>query len=150
MKNTLLLCVLLLTFVFTASAQTNSLPKVYVAPMQDGFDSFISAALIKNKVPVVVTTDESTADYIITGQAVKGQNKWYDTVFGAERDRNQGSIKLLRVSDKSIAWAGAAGDKSFWWGAMKGGGQAKVSNRLARQLKKEFFNGKNVSAKTVQ
>ncbi|MGI8849141.1 MAG: hypothetical protein ACR2HT_03115 [Pyrinomonadaceae bacterium] len=145
MKNTILLCALLLTFVFTVSAQTNSQPKVYVASMENGFDSFISAALIKNKVPVVVTIDESTADYIITGQAVKGQNKWYDTVFGGERDRNQGSIKLLRVSDKSIAWAGASGDKSFWWGAMKGGGEAKVSNRLARQLKKEFCNGKNVS-----
>lgn len=115
-------------------------PKVFVAPMEEGFDNFITAALIKNKVYVDITTDESQAEYIITGNSVKGQNKWYDTVFGAERDRAQGSIRLLKVADKSVAWAGSAGDRSIWWGAMKRGGQEKVANRLARKLKTEFFN----------
>jgi hypothetical protein len=141
MKNLLMLTTLFLAFSSFTFAQTAQ-PKVFVAAMDEGFDSFISAALLKNKVPVTITADEAQADYIITGQAVKGQNKWYDTVFGSERDRNQGSIKMLRVSDKSIVWAGAAGDKSMWYGAMKRGGQAKVSNRLARLLKKEFFKVK--------
>lgn len=123
----------------TSVSSTSSLPKVFIAPMEEGFDSFVSAALIKNKVPVDITTDEKTADFVIVGQAVKGQNKWYDTVFGAERDRNQGSLKMIRVTDKSVVWAGAEGDRSVWWGAMKRGGQAKVANRLARSLKKEFF-----------
>jgi hypothetical protein len=129
-----------LMFLFSIAAAAQA--KVFIAPMEEGFDTFIAAALIKNKVPVVITTDESQAEYIITGGAVKGQNKWYDTVFGAERDRNQGSIKLLKVADKSIAWAGSAGDRSVWWGAAKRGGQSKVANRLARLLKKEYFNGK--------
>jgi hypothetical protein len=123
-----------------AAAQT----KVFIAPMDEGFDSFLAAALLDNKVPVAITYDECSAAYVITGHAVKGQNKWYDTVFGAERDRNQGSIKLLRVSDKSVVWAGAAGDRSLWWGALKSGGQKKVANRLARELKKEYFDGRPV------
>lgn len=138
MKKLFLPLIFIAALSAAALAQTDK-PKVFIAPMEEGFDSFIAAALIKNKVPVMITTDETQAEYIITGRAVKGQNKWYDTVFGAERDRNQGSIQLLRVSDKSVAWAGSAGDKSFWYGAMKRGGQAKVSNRLARQMKKEFF-----------
>jgi hypothetical protein len=129
-----------LTVLFSVAAFGQS--KVYIAPMDEGFDSFISAALIKNKVPVTITTVEADAEYIITGRAVKGQNKWYDTVFGGERDRNQGSIKLLRVSDKSVVWAGAEGDNSIWWGAWKRGGQTKVANRLARELKKDYFNGR--------
>jgi hypothetical protein len=132
----------ILIFIFCAVISARNQPKIFIAPMENGFDSFIAAALIKNKVPVTITTEEDQAEYIITGSAVKGENKWYDTVFGAERDRNQGSIKLLRVEDKSIVWAGSAGDKSFWWGAAKRGGQSKVANRLARQLKKEYFNGK--------
>ena len=128
-------------FVFGLT-QTKAQTKVFIAPMEENFNDFIAAALIKNNVPVVITTDDSSAEYIITGGAVKGQNKWYDTVFGAERDRNQGSIKLLRQSDKTIVWAGAEGDKSFWWGAMKRGGQSKVANRLARSMKKEFFDKK--------
>lgn len=139
MKISILFVALILTLSTIALAQQ---PKVFIAPMEEGFDGFITAALIKNKVPVSITTDESQADYIITGGAVKGQNKWYDTVFGAERDRNQGSIKLLKVSDKTIVWAGSAGDRSVWWGAAKRGGQSKVANRLARLLKKDYFNGK--------
>lgn len=144
MKKIFLSTLLLAAFSITASAQT-SLPKVYIAPMQEGFDSFIAAAFIKNKVPVSITSVESEAQYVISGQAVKGQNKWYDTVFGSERDRNQGSIKMLKVADKSVVWAGSAGDKSFWWGSLKRGGQSKVANRLARQIKKDYFNGKPTS-----
>lgn len=138
MKKLMLSILFILSFSVLAFAE-NSQAKVYIVPMEEGFDTFIAAALIKNKVPVTITTVESEAEFIITGQAVKGQNKWYDTVFGAERDRNQGSIKLLKVSDKSIVWAASAGDRSVWWGAMKRGGQSKVANRLARQLKKEYF-----------
>jgi hypothetical protein len=115
-------------------------PKVFIAPMDDGFDSFLAAAILDNKVPLTITMEECSAAYIIIGQAVRGQSKWYDTVFGAERDRNQGSIKLLKVSDKTVVWAGAAGDRSLWWGALKSGGQKKVANRLARELKKEYFS----------
>lgn len=126
--------------VFVCSISMQAQPRVFIASMDEGFDSFLAAALLDNKVPISITTDECAANYVITGQAVKGQNKWYDTVFGAERDRNQGSIKLLKVSDRTIVWAGAAGDRSIWWGALKSGGQKKVANRLARELKKEFFN----------
>lgn len=123
-----------------AFAQT-SRPKVFVAPMNEGFDSFVTAALVENKVPVVITTVETEAEFIITGDSVKNPSKWYDTVFGVEKDRNQGSIKLLKVADKSIAWAGSAGDKSVFFPALKSGGKTKVANRLARKLKKDYFKG---------
>ncbi len=89
----------------------------------------------------VISEDE--AEYIITGIAIKGTGKWYDTVFGSEKDRNQGSIKLLKVSDKSLVWAGAAGDKrGFWSPAWTKTGLNKVALRLAKKMEKEYFNGK--------
>src|SRR5687767_9385263 len=92
----------LLLVLFAFSLVAFAQPKVYIAPMEGGFDSFLAAALIENGVPVTITTVEGAASFIISGQAVKGQNHWYDVVFGAERDRNQGSIRLLKVSDRSI------------------------------------------------
>ena len=56
-------------------------PQVFVAPMEEGFDSFLTAALLDNDLPVRVTADECSASYVITGGSVRGQNKWYDTVF---------------------------------------------------------------------
>ncbi len=109
--------------------------------MDEGFHTFITASLIREKVPVTVTADEAEADFIITGNSVKGNNKWYDTVFGSEKDRNQGSIQMIRVSDKSVVWAGSAGDKSFWFNEFKKGGKQKVADRLAKRMKKEYFKG---------
>ncbi|MGI8786804.1 MAG: tetratricopeptide repeat protein [Pyrinomonadaceae bacterium] len=121
--------------VSTKIRNTATKPKIFIAPTQDGFGNFISAALLENKVPVQITASEEAADYIIVSSSAKGQNKWYDTVFGTEKDRNQGSIKVIRVSDKTVVWASASGDKSFWFSEFKSMGQSKVANRLARKLK---------------
>lgn len=113
-------------------------PRMYIAPTQDGFGNFISAAILENKVPVLITTSEEMADYVIVSSSAKGSNKWYDTVFGVEKDRNQGSMKVIRVSDKTVVWASASGDMSFWFNGIKNMGQSKVANRLARKLKDDL------------
>lgn len=109
--------------------------------MENAFDSFITAALVREKVPVVIVTDEALADYVITGVAVKGSNKWYDTLFDKGKDRNQGSITVLRRTDKTVAWAGAAGDRSFWFASIKKTGLQKVAGRLAHRMRQELFKG---------
>jgi hypothetical protein len=113
--------------------------RLFIAPMERDFETYMMAAILKNKLPVVIVTDEKQADYVVSGNAVKGPHKWYDTIFGASRDREQASIKLLRRTDQTIAWAGSAGDKSLWLGSYKGGGMAKVANRLARQMRDNYF-----------
>lgn len=133
-------------FFFNINAQTpneeNRLPKVFIAPMKDNFDSFITAALIKRKVPVSIVTNEDLADYLLIGNSITGEHKWYDTIFGDDKDRVQGTLQLLSTSDKSIVWAGSAGDKTYWFRAWRKSGQIKVAQRLADSLRKEFFNKK--------
>lgn len=115
--------------------------KFYVAPMPEGFDGFISAEILKRKLPITVVADERAADFIITGGTNKGVHKWYDTVFGSgyERDRNQGNIRVIRVRDQTVVWAGEAGDRSLWWGALKKGGQRKVADRIIGKMNSQFI-----------
>jgi hypothetical protein len=115
--------------------------KFYVAPMPDGFDGFVSAEILKRNLPITVVADERAADFIITGGTNKGVHKWYDTVFGSgyERDRNQGNIRVIRVKDQTVVWAGEAGDRSLWWGALKKGGQRKVADRIVGKMNSQFI-----------
>ena len=141
MKKLLPLLILMLVG-FTFGQTANNRPKVFIAPMESGLNEFLTAALIQEKVPIDIIVADDGAEYVIRGTAVKGENKWYDTVFGNEKDRNQASVTILRASDKSIVWAGSAGDKSIWFPAWAKGGQRKVAERLAKAIKKNYFNGR--------
>jgi hypothetical protein len=43
--------------------------KVFVAPMPDGFDEYLKAAIEKKKVPVELVANKDQAEFQITGQA---------------------------------------------------------------------------------
>jgi abortive infection bacteriophage resistance protein len=74
----------------------------------------------------------------LSGLLKRAINKWSDTIFGKEKDRNQGSIKVINRKDKTVVFAAASGDKSFWFSGMKKTGQKKVAQRLADKLKDYF------------
>ena len=129
---------ILLLLLLAAGVFAQQQAKVYIVPMENDFDTFLSAAIISKKVPVLITLDEASADYVIVGASVKGDNKWSDTIFGNEKDRNQGSVKVVNPKDKTIVFAASAGDKSFWFSGLKKTGQKKVAERLADKLKDYF------------
>ena len=123
------------------SSETPYNARFYVAPMEEGFDGLVSALMIEKKLPVIIVVDENLADFIVVGATNKGPHKWYDTVFGGgyERDRTQGSIRVIRVKDKTVIWASQAGDRSIWWGSLKKGGRRKVAERLVNKMKDRLF-----------
>jgi hypothetical protein len=57
---------------------------------------------------------------------------------GVERDRNQGNIQIVDVKQKTVVWAGEAGDRSFWWGSLKKGGTRKVAERTVNKMKDQI------------
>lgn len=109
--------------------------KMFIAPMENGLDGFIAPEIVKKKIPLVVVTEETQADYILTGASLKADDHWYNTVFGG-KDKNEGNVRLLNVKTKEMIWAGEAGDRSLWWGNLKRGGERKVADRIVEQLKK--------------
>jgi hypothetical protein len=112
--------------------------KLYIAKMEGDLDGFLAAEIVKVKLPVTVVLDETAADYVLSGVSLKEDDKWYHVVFGG-KDKNEGNVRLLCVKDKTMVWAGEAGDRSLWWGGLKRGGQRKVAERIVKQLKKDLF-----------
>jgi hypothetical protein len=112
--------------------------RLFVSSMQGNLDGFISAEIVKKKLPVGLTTDESTADYVLTGSSIKADDKWYHVAFGG-KDKNEGNVALIRVKDKTVVWAGEAGDRSMWLGGWKRGGERKVADRIVSKMKQDLF-----------
>jgi len=119
--------------------------KIYIAPMKGNLHPFIAAEIVKKKLPVVVVTEKKKAEYILAGSFIKGDDKWYHTAFGAT-DKNEGSVQLLNVKDKTLVWAGDAGDRSLFLGGWNRGGQSKVADRIVNKMKRDLFSHRRTAA----
>ena len=154
MRHCMLAVLALLTLAFTqAVAQNKSVKhslagaKIYIAPMKGNLHPFIASEIVKKKLPVVVVTDKTKADYILAGSFLKGEGKWNRTALGIT-DKNQGSVQLLNVKDKTLVWAGAAGDRSMILGGWSRGGQSTVADRIVNKMKKDLFSQGNTNPYT--
>jgi hypothetical protein len=107
--------------------------------MEGDLDKHITSQIGKKKLPVTLVLDEQEADYIITGAALKGDDKWYQSVLGTAKDKNEGSIQVINAKERTMVWAGEAGDRSLLWGRLARGGKGKVASRLIDKMKKELF-----------
>lgn len=113
--------------------------RIFVSKMEGDLDKHITSQIGKKKLPVTLVLDEQEADYIITGAALKGDDKWYQSVLGTAKDKNEGSIQVINAKERTMVWAGEAGDRSLMWGRLARGGKGKVASRLIDKMKKELF-----------
>ncbi|MGH9967223.1 MAG: hypothetical protein ACREBG_05245 [Pyrinomonadaceae bacterium] len=123
-------------------SQRHTIPegsRIYISPMEGKLEGFIAAELVKKKLPIIVVIDDKQADYIIAGASIKGDDKWFHSIFGTGKDKNEGNIQVISVKDKTVIWAGEAGDRSLWWGDVRRGGQRRVADRLIDKMKKDLF-----------
>jgi len=111
--------------------------KVFIAPMQNGLEGFIAAEIIKQKLSLVILTEEASADYIMTGGSIKADDHWYNAVWGG-KDKLEGSVRLVSVKEKTMVWAGEGGDRSLFLPGFKRGGERKVADRIISQMKKDL------------
>ncbi len=123
--------------------------KIFIAPMKGNLHPFIASEIVKKKLPVVVVTDKKKADYILAGSFLKGDGKWYHTALGVT-DKNEGSVQLVNVKNKTLVWAGGAGDQSLFLGGWNRGGQSKVAGRIVNKMKKDLFSHLRTNAVNTQ
>src|SRR5689334_11125478 len=107
----LALALCLLAVVALAQQKVPAGSKIYIAKMEGGLEGFIATEILKKKLPVTIVTEDKDADFVMVGTSIRGDDKWYHTVFGG-KDKNEGNVQLLSVKEKTVVWAGEAGDRS--------------------------------------
>ncbi len=135
----LLVCLVLVGSI--AAAQSN-FPTLYVQPTDDGFETYITAAILKKKVPVIVTTNAGRADYVLKAAQVDVQKETtgskvvkclFASCAGTE-DKASTSVQLTR------------GDAVVWSYAVNKGRGAKnrqsMAEAIAEHLTKEYLRKK--------
>jgi hypothetical protein len=134
----LLLALVLTSFVAAQAASLNN-QNLFISPMDGRLDGFIASEIIKQKLPVKVVTDEKDADFVMVGASLKADDHWYNTVFNG-KDKNEGNVRILNVKEKTLVWAGEAGDRSLFYSNWHRGGERKVAERIVDQMKKNCFD----------
>jgi hypothetical protein len=80
--------------------------RIYVAPMVNGFDNYITAGLQQKKVPVVVVALREKADYEITGVAETDKAGWAKMLFlGSDQTNETASVKMVNLKTGNVVFA---------------------------------------------
>jgi hypothetical protein len=100
----------------SATAETGSLAvsktkihsgsKIYIAPMEAGFENFVIAGFQKKKVPLTVVIDKTKADYEMTGIAESEKAGWAKMLFmGSQQSKEQASVKVSDLKTGAVVFA---------------------------------------------
>jgi len=111
--------------------------KVYIEPM-NGFETYMAAAIEKKKVPLIVVSDETVADYVITGNAEHQKAGWAKVVFtGNIHSDEQASVSMVSTKTKELVFAYAVNKKNTLHG------EQTSAEACAKHLKEKIEKGKD-------
>ena len=111
--------------------------KIYVEAA-DGFDTYLTAALQKKKVPVTVVTTKEKADYELDGVSDHQKAGWAKVVFlGQIHSDDQASVKLVNLKTGEVVFAYAVNKKNTLHG------KQTAAEACAKHLKEIFDLQKN-------
>jgi curli biogenesis system outer membrane secretion channel CsgG len=106
---------LALPFLAVAATPGQTVPagsKIYIEAA-DGFDTYLTAALQKKKVPVSVVDNKEHADYQLSGVSDHQKAGWVKgVVFGQIHSDEQASIKLVNIKTGEVVFAYAVNKKN--------------------------------------
>jgi TolB-like protein len=116
-------------------AQT-SRPSVYIEP-QNGFETYVAAAMAKKNVPVDVVTDSSKATFVLKAAPVETKTEstggkiarcLFASCAGIE-DKSNVSVQLIETGSSKMLWA---------YSVNKQRGGAKNQQSMAEAVAKHF------------
>ena len=78
--------------------------RIYVAPM-GGFETFVTAALIKKQVPVTIVNSRDKADYEITGASESQKASWAKMFFmGSQQSHEEASVVISNIKTETVVY----------------------------------------------
>jgi hypothetical protein len=137
------IALLLILFATSLSFAEVSRPSVFLEPQQ-GFETYVAAAITKKNVPVDVVTDQSKATYVLKSAPVEVKSEstggkiarcLFAYCAGIE-DKGNVSVQLIETSSTRMIWAYSVNKQ-------KGGSknQQSMAEAIAKHLK-EFLTKK--------
>src|SRR6266403_5034657 len=80
--------------------------KVFVAPIEGGYDTYLKDAIAKKKVPVEIVASRDQADYEITGTSESQKaSTAKKVILGNWHSREEASITVSNVKSSEVVWA---------------------------------------------
>ena len=105
--------------------------KIYIEPM-DGFENYLSAAILKKKVPVLVVGSKEAADFVVAGSSHVDKASWAKTIFVSPNSHAEASIAVKDAKTGALAFAYNV-DKSN-----SARGNQSTAEACAKHLKEEI------------
>ena len=79
--------------------------RVYIGPIEGGYDIYLAAAMHKKEVPIIIVTDKSKADFELSGVSESEKAGWAKVVFwGNTNSAEQASVKVVNVKTGTVVW----------------------------------------------
>ncbi len=92
----------------TAGMQAGMIPagsKIFIDPLSDGYDVYLSAAIFNKHVPLLIVTDHSTADFEMSGVTESDRAGWAKMLFlGSQASSEEASIKIVNLKTEAVVW----------------------------------------------
>lgn len=80
--------------------------RVFIAPVEGGFENYLSAAIQQKKVPIVVVTVRDKAEFEISGVRETDKAGWAKMLFmGSAASKEQASIKIVNLKTDEVVFA---------------------------------------------
>ena len=121
------------------AAQVPATPTIYITPSEDGFETYVVAALHKKKVPVTVVEAQDAAGYTLKMARVEVEkvstgSKWAKCVFAScAGTEDKASVSVQLVKQGAIVWS---------YSVNKGRGsknRQSMAEAIAKHLKDDDF-----------
>jgi len=110
--------------------------RIFIGSIEGGYDIYLSAAIHKKEVPVVIVTDKAKADFELSGVTESEKAGWAKIIFmGSTSTAEQASIKVVNLKTGTVV---------FGYNVNKGSsarGKQSSSEACAKHLKEKIESG---------
>ena len=79
--------------------------KVYIAPMEGGFETYVTAAIQKKQIPLTIVAEREKADFEIKGSVEKQKAGWAKTIFISPLPSIDSTMQVVNVKTGVIAYS---------------------------------------------
>ena len=118
-----------------ASAKVPKNAKVFIAPIGDGFDSYLKSAFADKKVPVEIVGNRDLAEFEITGTSDSQKaSTAKKVIMGNWHSREEASIRLINIKSSEVIWSYAVHKEA------SAHGKKSTAEACAKHLKDEAID----------